>query len=269
MKAGQIQGILRELGTRPSKRLGQHFLLSEDLAEDIVSFAAIGNEDAVLEVGPGLGMLTGPLLRRTANLVVVERDPVLAAYLQRRFPGLEIVVGDVLRVHLPPLTKVVSNLPFEISSPFLGRLLEVPFGRAVLTLQKEFADRLVAPPRTKAYSRLTVKVHYRARAQVKRSIPRSAFWPEPDVDAATVLLEARDPPFAVDRDAYFRVVDALFLHRRKTALNALRLSASTLGRSEAALERALQGEPLARERADGMEPEEMARLTLRILPSKP
>lgn len=268
MKAGQIQEILREMGIRPSKRWGQHFLLSEAVAEEIVALGEIETEETVLEVGPGLGILTEALLQRTQNLLAVEKDPLLADYVRKRFPHLELLVGDVLQVALPRYDKVVSNLPFEISSPFLGRLLAAPFQRAVLTVQREFAERMVAGPGTKAYSRLAVKLHYRARAQMRRTIPRSAFWPAPEVDAAVVQIDTRDPPFLVDREAYFRVVDALFLHRRKMALNALRLSASSLGRPEAAIEKALRGDPRARKRADGMLPEEMAEVTRRIFPSK-
>ncbi|MEE9268298.1 MAG: 16S rRNA (adenine(1518)-N(6)/adenine(1519)-N(6))-dimethyltransferase RsmA [Thermoplasmata archaeon] len=268
MKAGQIQEILSELGTRPSKRWGQHFLLSSAAAEEIVALGEIQAGETVLEVGPGVGILTAPLLDRTRNLIAVEKDPLLAKYLRKRFPQLELLIGDVLRVTLPPYEKVVSNLPFEISSPFLGRLLDIPFERAVLTLQREFAERVVAEPGTRAYSRLSVKIHYRAEARVRWTIPRSAFWPAPEVDAAVVQIDARDPPFPVDRDAYFRVVDALFMHRRKTALNALRLAAPSLGRPEGAIEEALQGDPLARQRADGMQPEEMAGLTRRLFPSK-
>ncbi|MFQ5919471.1 MAG: 16S rRNA (adenine(1518)-N(6)/adenine(1519)-N(6))-dimethyltransferase RsmA [Thermoplasmata archaeon] len=268
MKAREIREILRGLGTRPSKRWGQHFLLSEVVADAIVALGEIQAEEVVLEVGPGLGILTKPLLQRTRNLVAVEKDPRLAEYLRERFPSLDLVVGDVLQLDLPRFDKVVSNLPFEISSPFLGRLLDVPFDRGVLTVQKEFAERLVAKPRTKAYSRLAVKVHYRARARVRRTLPRDAFWPAPEVEAAVVQVDTRDPPFSVDREAYFRVVDALFLHRRKMARNALRLSASALGRTEAAIEEALQGDPLGRKRADGIGPEEMAALTQRIFPSK-
>ncbi|MFQ5986243.1 MAG: 16S rRNA (adenine(1518)-N(6)/adenine(1519)-N(6))-dimethyltransferase RsmA [Thermoplasmata archaeon] len=269
MKAGQIRTILRELGTRPSKRLGQHFLLLEDVAEEIVAMADLPSKEAVLEVGPGLGILTEPLLRRTRNLVAVEKDPLLAEYLKKRFPRLDLLVGDVLRVPLPPYEQVVSNLPFEISSPFLERVLLAPFRRAVLTLQREFAERLVAEPGVKAYSRLSVKVYHRATAQLRRTISPSAFWPPPEVEAAVVQIDARDPPFKIEREAYFRVVDALFAHRRKTALNALRLAARSLKRSEKEIEEVLRGDPLAKKRADEMRPEEMAALTRRLHPSKP
>ncbi|MFQ6012106.1 MAG: 16S rRNA (adenine(1518)-N(6)/adenine(1519)-N(6))-dimethyltransferase RsmA [Thermoplasmata archaeon] len=268
MKAGEIKEILRELGTRPSRRWGQHFLLHEEVAQGIVALADIHPGESVLEVGPGLGILTEPLLRQTEKVVAVEKDPHLAAFLRDRFPGLELVVGDVLRVPLPPFEKVVSNLPFEISSPFLERLLDATFQRAVLTLQREFAERLVGGPGTKAYSRLSVKVHYRAEARIRQTIPPSAFWPSPEVEAAVVQMDGRPPPFPVERDPYFRVVDALFLHRRKMALNALRLAGPALGLGEKALEEAMAGSPLATKRADEMRPEEMAALTRRLFPSK-
>ncbi|MFQ5908919.1 MAG: 16S rRNA (adenine(1518)-N(6)/adenine(1519)-N(6))-dimethyltransferase RsmA [Thermoplasmata archaeon] len=269
MKVGAIQEVLRKLGTRPSKRWGQHFLLHEDAAEAIVAFAELQPGEVVLEVGPGLGMLTGPLLKRTKNVVAVERDGRLAEYLREQHPDAELVVGDVLRVSLPHFDKVVSNLPFEISSPFLERLLETPFQRAVLTLQREFAERLVAGPGTKAYSRLSAKVYYGAVAELGWTIPPSAFWPPPEVDAAVVRLDARPPPFPVEHDKYVRVVDALFQHRRKTARNALRLAVADLGLEEGEIEGRLEGDPLAGKRADEMRPEEMAGLTRSLFPSKP
>lgn len=268
MKAKAVQEALRNLGTLPSKALGQHFLLREDLAEAIVEYAEIEPGERVLEVGPGLGVLTERLLRRTPRVVAVELDTRLAEALRTRLPQLELIQGDVLRVPLPPFEKVVSNLPFEISSAFVDRLLPLPFRRAVLTFQKEFAERLVADAGSKAYSRLSVKVYYRSRARIRRTVPPSAFWPSPEVAAAVVQLDARPPPFDADPGRFYGVVDALFLHRRKTAANALRLSRQWLGLSSEDLEAGLRDSPFATRRPEQLRPEDMAELAKQLYASK-
>jgi 16S rRNA (adenine1518-N6/adenine1519-N6)-dimethyltransferase len=267
MKASEVRARLREAGVRPSRKLGQHFLLWEDLAHRMVEYADIRPEETVLEVGPGLGMLTEALLRRTDRVVAVEVDPRLCSYLRRRFAGLELLEGDILRIDLPPFDKVVSNLPYEISSPFTFRLLELPFKRAVITYQREFADRLVAPPGSRSYSRLSVKAYYRCTATIVETVPRTAFWPRPEVDSAVVQLDARPPPFRVDEASFHRVVDALFSHRRKTALNALLLGLGGLV-AEERIRVSLQATGLTSRRAEEITPEEMADLTNHLFPPK-
>jgi 16S rRNA (adenine1518-N6/adenine1519-N6)-dimethyltransferase len=268
MKASEVRTKLREAGVRPSKRMGQHFLLEEDLAHRMVEYAGIRPGEVVLEVGPGLGTLTDALLRRAERLVAVEKDPRLCDYLRRRFPELELLQADVLHIKLPPFDRVVSNLPYEISSPFTFKLLKASFKRAVITYQREFAERLVAQPGTKAYSRLSVKVRYRCRARMLELVSPSAFWPQPEVESAIVQLDSIPPPFEVDPERYGLVVDALFAHRRKTAMNALLHSWRDLASSKEGLRVLLRETPLASKRADEMTPVEMAELTNLLVPPK-
>ncbi|MFQ5838010.1 MAG: 16S rRNA (adenine(1518)-N(6)/adenine(1519)-N(6))-dimethyltransferase RsmA [Thermoplasmata archaeon] len=263
-----MRARLLEAGVRPSKRLGQHFLLMEELAHRMVEYASIQRGEVVLEVGPGLGVLTEALLRRADRVVAIEVDPRLSAYLSRRFPDLELVEGDVLHADLPPFDRVVSNLPYEISSPFTFKLLDTSFKRAVLTYQREFAERMVAGHGTKTYSRVSVKVYYRCLARILETVPRSAFWPQPKVDSAVVQIDTRPPPFQVDEAGFQRVVDALFAHRRKTALNALLHSWQRLAPSRDQLKAVLVGTPFASKRAEEMSPEEMAELSSLLFPPK-
>ncbi len=268
MKASEVRDSLLETGVTPSKRMGQHFLLWEDLAHRMVEYADIQPGDTVLEVGPGLGILTEKLRRRTDRVVAVEKDPRLCAFITRKFPDLLLLEGDVLRVSLPPFDKVVSNLPYEISSPFTFMLLGMPFERAVLTYQREFAKRMVARSGTKAYSRLSVNVHYRCNSRALEEVPRSAFWPVPEVDSTVVQLDPRSPPFHVDREGFHQVVDALFTHRRKKAVNALIYSWSQFARSKERLKSVLAGTALASKRAQELSPEHIAELTNLIFPPK-
>ncbi len=261
MKPSQVMQALAEVGVTPSKKLGQHFLLLEDVANRMVEQAEVQEGDTVLEVGPGLGILTQVLLKRAGTVVAVEKDSRLCGYLRRRFPDLVLLEGDVLQVDLPPFDKAVSNLPYEISSPFTFKLLETPFKRAVVTYQREFADRMVASPGTAAYSRLSVKVHYRCAAQILERIPRSAFWPSPDVDSTIVQLDSRLPPFEVDEMKFHQVVDALFAHRRKKAVNSLIYRWRDFAATKRQLREVLARTPFASMRPQEMSPEDMASLT--------
>lgn len=261
-----------QAGIRARKGLGQHFLLDERVAARAVEHAApkgVGGGETVLEVGPGLGVLTVRLAEAFDRVVAVEADEALAEVLVQRLERadggtdrVEVVVGDALKVDLPPTPEaVVANLPYQISSPLTFRLLDHGFGRAVLMYQKEFAERLVAGPGSKRYSRLSVNAALRADAEVLETVARGAFWPQPKVQGALVRLTMRPPPFHVaDERLFFAVTHALFTHRRKQAKNALALDLEGLGVSEAALEAAVEAWGLADKRPEQLQPEEMAEL---------
>jgi len=164
-------------------------------------------------------------------------------------------------VPLPAFDRVVSTLPYRISSPITFRLLDLPFDRAVLMYQEEFARRLVARRGDEDYSRLSVKAYVRARAELVERVPRSAFWPQPRVDSAIVLLEPRPAPFSVEDWATFdAVVDASFQHRRKAIENALRLSWGKFAQTEEAFEGRLSGSPYLRKRPEELTPEQFGEL---------
>lgn len=268
MKVADLKLQLREAGVRPSRRLGQHFLLRDDLARRIAGFADLQPDDTVLEVGPGLGILTRALLERTRRVIAVEKDARLAAYLQEHVPEVQVIVGDVLRVPVPPFDKVVSNLPYEISSPFTFQLLGLEFKRAILTYQREFAQRLVASPGTRDYSRLTLKALYRCDREILERVPRSAFWPRPAVESAVVRLEPRPPPFDVPPEVFDRVVDVLFTHRRKRVLNALLVGASHLGLATEEVRNLVEPTEYATRRPQELDPREVAELANLLHPRK-
>jgi 16S rRNA (adenine1518-N6/adenine1519-N6)-dimethyltransferase len=261
VRSDETRERLRALGVRASKGLGQHFLLDERLADRHVELAQIEKTDVVLEIGPGLGILTRRLLRKASRVLAVEKDRRLARGLRELEGNLEVIEGDAVKLSLPPFDKVASNLPYQISSPITFRLLALPFERAALMYQKEFAERLVASPGTEDYSRLTVKAYVRCRGLIATRVPRAAFWPQPKVDSAIVVLEPRPFPFAVDDERLFdAVVDATFEHRRKTIENGLRLSWRRFAGSEAAFERMLDGAPYRRRRPEELTPEQFGEL---------
>jgi 16S rRNA (adenine1518-N6/adenine1519-N6)-dimethyltransferase len=216
---------LARLGVSPSKGMGQNFLTDERVADRQVEFAGIEKSDTVLEIGPGLGVLTNRLARKAGKVIAIEMDRKLAENLRPTLPeNVELIVGDALEVQFPRFDRMVSNLPYSISSPIVFKLLDHRFKKAVVMLQKEFADRMVAAPDTDDYSRLTVNVYYRAECRMLEKVPRSRFWPAPKVDSAVVELVPRSPPFHVeDERLFFRLVEVLFQQRRKKIGTILRM----------------------------------------------
>jgi 16S rRNA (adenine1518-N6/adenine1519-N6)-dimethyltransferase len=229
------------------KRFGQHFLEPAWVAKLVESLDARPDE-TFLEIGPGRGALTVPLAAKVRTVVAVEIDRDLAAALPLRLPDAHVVQADFLDVNLsdllrhePKPVRVVGNLPYNVSSPILFKLLhDADEGRlladATLMLQKEVADRLVAKPGRDGYGALAVQVALLADAERILSLPPGAFRPPPRVRSAVVRLRFRSPAVDVgDRSVFERLVRGLFLQRRKTVANALKPVADTVGRSVAEL----------------------------------
>jgi 16S rRNA (adenine1518-N6/adenine1519-N6)-dimethyltransferase len=189
--------------------------------------ACPGSTDLVIEIGPGRGALTAKLLARAARVVAIELDLRLVEHLRRKFaaePRLEILHQDVLETDLAQwgLSPIAGNLPYYISSPILERVTRVTPPRAVLLLQQEVAERLVAAPGTKQYGFLTVQTGVRMEARLLFPVKPSAFHPPPKVDSAVVLLQPRrQPPDVGDLDTFLRFVAQCFRHKRKTLRNNL------------------------------------------------
>jgi 16S rRNA (adenine1518-N6/adenine1519-N6)-dimethyltransferase len=218
--------LLKRYGILPRKSLGQSFMIDEGYLQDIVSYGHLNRSDVVLDIGAGLGALTKILSSLCGKVIAVEIDHRLAEVLRIETRGSEnvsLIEGDVLKTAIPTFNKVVSNPPFHISSPILFWLLEKKFDSAVMTFQKEFAERLVAFVGSKDYSRLTVETYYRAEAELMEIVPKDAFIPLPDVDACIVRLKPRKtPPFNVKNEELFHeLVRVLFTQRNKKIRNAV------------------------------------------------
>ncbi len=215
----------------PLKRLGQHFLIDPNIVRKILHEAAIRPEETVFEIGPGRGVLTEPLCGVASQVIAVEIDKKLAAYLSSTChpSNLDLRTGDALEFDydtLPQGTVVVANLPYYISTPLLFKLLEHRFriSRMVLMLQLEVAKRLAAKPGSRDYGSLSVLSQYYADSRLAFKIPATCFRPRPDVDSAVVTLilhtgQPKDDAF--DRD-FMQTVRAAFAHRRKTLMNSFR-----------------------------------------------
>jgi 16S rRNA (adenine1518-N6/adenine1519-N6)-dimethyltransferase len=203
------------------QRYGQNFLIDTEVAQREVAYAELTKQDVVLEVGPGKGILTQILARKAKQVIAIEIDTHLIRKLQEKLPeNVLLIAGDAVDIDfqgLPVFNKIVSNLPFQISSPITFKFLSVPFSKAILIFQKDFANRLIAPPGTKNYSRLTVGVSYKASCRIVEEVPRSCFDPIPQIDASIVeLIPYPHPLFPVANESFFfELTKQLFTHRRK------------------------------------------------------
>lgn len=241
-----VRDVLERYGLAARKSLGQNFLVDRAALDRIVEAAALHPDDVVLEIGPGLGVLTRELAVRCRRVVAVELDRGFARWLRRLFAPdpagarVQLVEGDALEVDLAALLaqgppgvngsyKAVANLPYYITSPLLMRLLEEehPFSLLVVMVQKEVAQRLIAAPGTKDYGALSVAVQLRADVDVVATVAPGAFYPPPAVDSAVVRLVLRPFPEPVEDPGLLRdAVRAAFGQRRKTVRNAWRRAAA-------------------------------------------
>ena len=241
-------GSRRPEGPRARKRFGQHFLEAA-WVDKLIRAVQPSPDDTFLEIGPGRGALTAPLAAQVRRIVAVEIDRDLAAVLPSRVPpNVRVVEGDFLHADIdralggePTPVRVIGNLPYNVASPILFRLLDAAnegrtFSDATLMLQKEVADRLVARPGGGDYGALAIQVALLADVDRLLILPPGAFRPPPKVISAVVRLRFRPPAEDVgSRAAFEKVVRGMFLQRRKTLLNALRPVADSFGRSAAEL----------------------------------
>lgn len=249
-----IRLLANRIGLRPTKALGQNFVHDANTIRRITRIADLAPGEVVLEVGPGLGSLTLGLLDEGARVVAVEVDPRLAAALpetiRARAPGLAndltVIARDArgLDTRLdPPPTALVANLPYNVAVPVLLHLLELlpSIRHGLVLLQSEVADRLAAPPGSRVYGGPSVKTAWYARAERAGAVPRSVFWPVPNVDSGLVRLVRTEPPplpAGVDRADVFAVIDAAFAQRRKMLRSALAAWAGSAAAAESVLVRA-------------------------------
>jgi 16S rRNA (adenine1518-N6/adenine1519-N6)-dimethyltransferase len=253
----------------PSKELGQHFLVDENILGVIGRLAELDPTDVVLEVGPGLGILTAYLAPRVGLVHAVELDRRLEPHLNERLAGLDnvrLVFGDALRLDSsalePPPAKLVSNLPYNVATPLLVESLDgMPsVGSWCVMVQREVADRLFAPPRTSAYGAVSVLVQLVAVRTGFHPVSRSVFRPQPNVDSALVAFRRASLP---PRFGYVkRVVQAAFAHRRKTLPNSLELTGVASRAAAVAALADLGFEPAAR--AEELAPPEFVALADRL-----
>jgi len=208
-------------------KFGQHFLTDKKTAQREIEYAQIKPSDIVLEIGPGKGILTEILAKKAKKVFAIELDKRLCDYLSNILPdNVELIQGDSVKIDFKkiPFNKIVSNLPFQISSPITFKILYHNFDNAVLIYQKDFAQRMVALPGDKNYSNLTVHLYYKAFCEILEFVPKNHFSPQPKVDGCIVkIIPLGKPPFKVKNERFFLDLSRLlFNHKRKMIRSILK-----------------------------------------------
>jgi 16S rRNA (adenine1518-N6/adenine1519-N6)-dimethyltransferase len=230
---------------KPNKRLGQHFLVDRNIIAQIIEKSGLDKSDDVLEIGPGMGALTIPLAGIVNSIIAVEKDDRLVEYLQQkldenRIENVTVINNDILKTDLEELAgstnrklKVIGNLPYNISSPLLEKLISSKrfFSKAFLMLQYEFARRLASDPGSKDYGAITVMTRYESSISRLIKVGRDVFYPKPKVGSMVIAIDLETPhPVRAKNDRVFElVVRGAFAQRRKTIKNSLKVIANHFG----------------------------------------
>ena len=231
--------IMKQNNIIANKRLGQNFLIDENVVNNIISSAEISNEDLVIEIGPGLGTLTSRLLEKAGKVICIELDPKMVRIIENRFKlykNLEIINEDVLKIDLSKIifankvenikkVKVVANLPYYITTPIIMKLLEERLDIESITvmIQKEVAERLATKPGEKETGSITYTVWYYTNPKIVLEVPNYSFLPEPEVTSSVIKFNIlKEPRIKVkDEKMFFKVIKVAFMQKRKTLVNAL------------------------------------------------
>ena len=232
--------IMKKYNIKANKSLGQNFLISQEVVNNIIKASEISEKDLVIEIGPGLGTLTKRLLEQAGKVICVELDTKMINILEERFflyKNLEIINQDILKVDLKnkikqekekngfEKVKIVANLPYYITTPIIMKLLEEELDLESITvmIQKEVADRLIAIPGEKNTGAITYSVYYYASSEAIMEVPNSSFIPEPEVTSKVIKLNIRKEPVVTpkDKEKMFKIIKYAFTQKRKTLLNSL------------------------------------------------
>lgn len=231
-----IKDIRDRYGFKFSKSLGQNFLIDKNIIDKIIDGAGIGADDTVIEIGPGIGVITAEAAKRAKKVIAVEIDRSLIPILEEtlsEFDNVTVLNRDVLKVDISELTagecpqniKIMGNLPYYITTPIIMKLLEeqVKADSITVMMQKEVADRIKASPGSKAYGALSVTVQYYCSVEKVADVPKGVFIPQPKVDSTVLKLNLRNekPVKPADEKVFFNCVKAAFSQRRKTLLNSM------------------------------------------------
>ncbi len=221
------KNILNQYGIKLNKNLGQNYLIDKNKRDQIINFGNIDKNDVVLEIGTGIGTLTIELAKRAGKVIAIEQDPNIAKILTERLKkekidNVDLINDDALNVDFPKFNKIVSNLPYQISSPITFKFLNYDFDLAILMYQKEFARRMNGSVGTKDYSRLSAMLYFKCDVENLTDVSSESFIPKPKVDSTVVKLTPKENKISEeDFKVYSNFTKALFQHRNKKIRNAI------------------------------------------------
>jgi len=221
--------LLRKYGIRPKKKYSQSFLICDDIARKLVNFLNLKKTDIVLEIGSGLGLITKMIAEKCMKVIAVEIDRSLADIMKKeiliKYNNIEVIEEDILKIKIPKVNKIFSNVPYHISSPLLFKLArEAKFEIAILVFQKEFAYRLIAKPGSKNYGRLSIAAQVFFDIELLKVIPRQCFYPVPEVDSIAVkLIPSRKIPENLTDD-FLDFVRRIFPYKNRLVKKALKIA---------------------------------------------
>lgn len=221
------KSILDKHGIRLNKNLGQNYLIDENKRNQIISFANVNEDDVVLEIGSGIGTLTIELAKRAKKVIAIEQDSNICEILNQRLKkqkidNVELINDDALKIEFPKFNKIVSNLPYQISSPITFKFLDYDFDLAVLMYQKEFALRMNGEVGSKNYSRLSAMLYFKCDVKHLTDVSCESFIPKPKVDSTVIGLTPKEITLTDEEfETYSKFTKALFQHKNKKIKNAL------------------------------------------------
>lgn len=219
--------ILNENGIKLNRNLGQNYLIDKNKRDQIIDFGNITKDDVVLEIGTGIGTLTIELAKRAKKVIAIEQDSNICEILAKRLEkenidNVELINDDALKVDFAPFNKIISNLPYQISSPITFKFLDYDFDLAILMYQKEFAQRMNGEVGSKNYSRLSAMLYFKCDVEKMTDVSCESFIPKPQIDSTVVKLTPKENTIAEeDFKTYSKFTKALFQHRNKKIRNAL------------------------------------------------
>ena len=221
------KNILNQYGIKLNKNLGQNYLIDKNKRDQIINFANLNKSDTVLEIGTGIGTLTIELAKRAGKVIAIEQDANIAEILSQRLEdekidNVELINDDALKVDFPEFNKIISNLPYQISSPITFKFLNYDFDLAILMYQKEFARRMSGTVGSKDYSRLSAMLYFKCNVETLTDVSSESFIPKPKIDSTVVKLTPKENKISHDDfKIYSKFTKALFQHRNKKIRNAL------------------------------------------------
>ena len=221
------KNILNQHGIKLNKNLGQNYLIDKNKRDQIINFGNIDENDIILEIGTGIGTLTIEIAKKAKKVIAIEQDKNICDILAKRLKdekidNVELINDDALKVEFPKFNKIISNLPYQISSPITFKFLDYDFDLAILMYQKEFAERMNGEVGTKNYSRLSAMLHFKCDVEKLTDVSSESFIPKPQIDSTVVKLTPKENKISdEDFKVYSKFTKALFQHRNKKIKNAL------------------------------------------------